>query len=124
MQVIRLKPLVVDGFIHWSKCVVEEKMEEEDFLKLNDPYLIPFYDIWEQEKTRLSDWCGKEVKRNKYAVNGDMLACNDTENRYILLRATKYHVLVRVENIKGLKDAKTVLLDARYAKPHDWELVE
>lgn len=123
MQVIRLKPLIVDGFIHWSKCVKEEKMEEEDFLKLNDPNVIPFYEIWEQEKTRLCDWCGKEVRRNKHTVNGDMFACKDTENRYILLRATKYHVLIRIESLNNEKEPKTVLLDSRYANPNDWDLV-
>ena len=124
MQVIRLTPAVIDGIIHWSTCVKEEKMEEEDFLKLNDPNVIPFYEIWEQEKTKLSDWCGKEVYRNKCTINEDKIAYNDKANKYILIRATKFHVLIRIESVNIIGESKTVLLDFRYANPNDWELVD
>ena len=128
MKFIRLTPLPLDdsGKLDWSVCVKEREIDENEFLALNDPNVIPFYEIWEQEETTLSKLAGCEVCRNTPTVDHDTFAINDSEHKFILIRATRYHVLIRIENInKKVNDhdfCSTVLLDSRYSIPEDWNI--
>lgn len=123
MKVISLKPLVISGYEYWDACINETEIDDEIFSSLNHPNMIPANEIWEQEPTDLSNWCGREVERVRPTINGDNIAYKDSSHKYILIRATRYHVFLRVESITEKEDIKNVLLDSRYAVPEDWKIV-
>ena len=84
----------------------------------NDGKWIPYESMKRMQKTSLNDAKGKLVHRIKPVELHFGLDYSYIFRNYILVTATKYHVILQDE------DGKTFTLDSRYTNPDDWSVID
>lgn len=90
-------------------------------IEYTDCNWILYTDAFNPKNNQLNKWKGKKIKRIRPAGNSMDFMCNSpTSKPPILISASKYHVILMLED-PGL-EGTTIILDARYANPKDWTL--